>query len=188
MAKLTIPPVPSGYASVEALNERFSLIETAVENTVSRDGSGPNHLLADVDFNSYSLLNVNQIAAKDIKINGRSIEEDINAQLDETLAIIAESVEVDIALAKAWANEAEDVVVADGEFSSKHYSAKSSGSADGASLSETNAAGSAAGALASEEQAYIYQQLGLGTDGTGYDLGFITDPIIIFPTNLGSVA
>lgn len=45
--------------------------------------------------------------------------------------------------AKDWSIEAEDVVVADGEYSSKHYSIKSAASAAAASTSETNAATSA---------------------------------------------
>ncbi len=51
-------------------------------------------------------------------------------------------------LARKWANEAEDTVVEDSEFSAKHYSAKSSASA-------TAAASSAAAAASSESAAAI---------------------------------
>lgn len=45
-------------------------------------------------------------------------------------------------LAEQWANEDEDVVVANSEFSAKHYSIKASDSASAASTSESNAAAS----------------------------------------------
>jgi hypothetical protein len=62
--------------------------------------------------------------------------------------------------AKEWSTEAEDVVVADGEYSSKHYSIKSAASAaasatseGNAATSETNAANSASAAATSETNA-----------------------------------
>jgi hypothetical protein len=62
--------------------------------------------------------------------------------------------------AKKWASEAEDVVVADSEYSAKHYSIKSSDSASAsatsetnAATSETNAANSASAAATSETNA-----------------------------------
>jgi len=75
MAKLTTVDVASGYASVTALNNNFALIETALENTLSRDGSSPNQLGADLDFNGYNLLNIGtlditSLSADSLTING----------------------------------------------------------------------------------------------------------------------
>jgi len=58
MAKLTLTDIESGYLSVEAVNANNALIEAALENTLSRDGTTPNTMSADLDMNGYSLLNV----------------------------------------------------------------------------------------------------------------------------------
>ena len=58
MAKLTTNPITGGYASVAKLNANFDLIEAALENTISRDGTSPNAMSADLDMNSNSILNL----------------------------------------------------------------------------------------------------------------------------------
>ena len=57
MAKLTLNNITSGYASTAALNAAFDAIEVALENTLSRDGTGPNSMQADFDMNGYAILN-----------------------------------------------------------------------------------------------------------------------------------
>jgi len=58
MAKLTTLDVISGYASTTALNNNFALVEAALENTLSRDGTTPNSMSADLDMNGNGILNV----------------------------------------------------------------------------------------------------------------------------------
>jgi len=58
MAKVSLNNISSGFASVDALNTNFDLIETAFDNTLSRDGSSPNTMSADLDMNSYKVLNI----------------------------------------------------------------------------------------------------------------------------------
>jgi hypothetical protein len=58
MPKLTLTDIESGYASVDVLNANFTAIETALENTLSRDGTTPNTLTADLDLNGNDLINV----------------------------------------------------------------------------------------------------------------------------------
>lgn len=58
MAKVTLNDITSGYASVTVLNQNFAAIETALENTLSRDGSTPNQMTADLDMNSNRILNL----------------------------------------------------------------------------------------------------------------------------------
>lgn len=58
MPKISLPTIESGYLSTEALNQAFSDITTAINNTLSRDGSSPNQLEADLDLNGHALLNV----------------------------------------------------------------------------------------------------------------------------------
>jgi len=70
MAKLTLPPVPSGYLSTQALNARFEQIEEAIEDTVSRSGKLPNAMEADFDFGKHSLLNIDSFEAQRITLGG----------------------------------------------------------------------------------------------------------------------
>lgn len=57
MSKLVINSLVSGFPSVATLNANFEAIEAALENTVSRDGTTPNHLTADLDMNGHRILN-----------------------------------------------------------------------------------------------------------------------------------
>lgn len=72
MAKIVLNDTISGYASVTVLNENFAAIEQALENTLSRDGTTPNHMTADLDMNSNDILNVGDISANDIIVDGQS--------------------------------------------------------------------------------------------------------------------
>lgn len=58
MAKLTLYDLSSGSFTVDLLNANFALIETALENTVSRDGTAPNPMTAPLDMNSNRILNL----------------------------------------------------------------------------------------------------------------------------------
>ncbi len=52
MAKLTLIDLKGGYLSVSAVNANYVLMEAALENTLSRDGTTPNTMSADIDMNS----------------------------------------------------------------------------------------------------------------------------------------
>lgn len=58
MAKLSLTTITSRYASVDALNANFEAIEEALENTLSRDGTAPNVLEADIDVNGNRIINL----------------------------------------------------------------------------------------------------------------------------------
>jgi len=58
MAKLTLFDLASGSFTVDLLNANFALIETAMENTLSRDGTAPNTMSAALDMNSNRILNL----------------------------------------------------------------------------------------------------------------------------------
>ena len=57
MSKLTLTQVASAYESTQAINANYALIEAAIENTVSRDGTTPNSMNANLDMNGYGILN-----------------------------------------------------------------------------------------------------------------------------------
>lgn len=58
MAKLTLNTIGSRYGSIDALNANFDAIETALENTLSRDGTLPNNMDANFDMDSNRIINM----------------------------------------------------------------------------------------------------------------------------------
>lgn len=58
MAKLSLTDISTfGPSAITAINNNNAAIETAMENTLSRDGTTPNSMSADLDMNSYDILN-----------------------------------------------------------------------------------------------------------------------------------
>lgn len=57
MAKLTLNTLASGHLDVELVNENFARIVAFLETVLSRDGTSPNQMEADLDLNGYALLN-----------------------------------------------------------------------------------------------------------------------------------
>jgi len=57
MAKLTLTTIGSGFNIITALNNNFTAIINAVENTLSLNGAVPNQMQADLDMNGNSLAN-----------------------------------------------------------------------------------------------------------------------------------
>ena len=58
MAKITLTDIASGYNSYSTYNANNTLIEDAIENTLSRDGTSPNQMGADLDMNSNRIVNL----------------------------------------------------------------------------------------------------------------------------------
>lgn len=58
MAKLTLTDISADrLTSLTTINTNNGLIEAALENTLSRDGTSPNQMEADIDMNGNTLLN-----------------------------------------------------------------------------------------------------------------------------------
>lgn len=68
--KPTVTTVASGYYGRQALNDNFEALRDAFDNTLSRDGSTPNAMGADLDMNSNDILNVQNIDVQGLRING----------------------------------------------------------------------------------------------------------------------
>ena len=58
MAKLTLTNITTGYFSAAAYNANNALIVAALENTLSRDGTSPNTMSANLDMNSNKITNL----------------------------------------------------------------------------------------------------------------------------------
>lgn len=74
MAKLILNTIGSRYGSIDSLNDNFDAIEQALENTLSRDGTSPNAMEADLDMNSNDILNASDIYTQTLYINGVQVE------------------------------------------------------------------------------------------------------------------
>jgi hypothetical protein len=66
--KPTLTTITSGYASNTQLNNNFAELRDAFDNTLSRDGSTPNAMLADLDMNSNAIIN-----ASGLEIEGTDV-------------------------------------------------------------------------------------------------------------------
>ena len=73
MAKLDLTDIAGGYQTAVAYNANNALIEAAMENTLSLDGTTPNQMQANFDMNSYYLQNVGQLSATTFILNGEVI-------------------------------------------------------------------------------------------------------------------
>ncbi len=74
MAKVPLSDVNSRYGSVGALNANFDSIQQGFENTLSRDGTGPNAMEAPLDMNGQPILNAGTVNAANLVINGSPVE------------------------------------------------------------------------------------------------------------------
>jgi parallel beta-helix repeat protein len=68
--KPTLTTVSSGFNSTTTLNNNFTALRDAFDNTLSLDGSTPNAMNADLDMNSNDLLNVGEVDTESLRING----------------------------------------------------------------------------------------------------------------------
>ena len=57
----TVSTISTGHASITALNNNFTALRDGFDNTLSRDGSTPNTMSADIDLNGNDITNVNTI-------------------------------------------------------------------------------------------------------------------------------
>lgn len=58
ITKATLSRLQSGYRSSNALNANLAAIEDAIENTLSRDGTSPNQMEAELDMNANKIINL----------------------------------------------------------------------------------------------------------------------------------
>lgn len=105
MAKITLPDVGSlaNQLSAQAnINSVSATIENAWENNLSRDGTGPNQMEADLDMNSNTVLNVADPVAETDAVNLRSVRPLVNQFAGEIAETIIEgTLRVDVFTATA---------------------------------------------------------------------------------------
>ena len=65
--------VLAGFFSKEQLNQNFENIQTAFDNTLSRDGSTPNAMQADLDMDGNDISNAGTLSATSLTLNGQGV-------------------------------------------------------------------------------------------------------------------
>ena len=82
MAKITLPTIASGYATTTQLNNAFDALETELQDKVLyRDNPAgePNTMENDLDMNSNSILNVDDLECTTISVGGTSLTAQVAA-------------------------------------------------------------------------------------------------------------
>lgn len=64
----TLSTITSGYASNTVLNANFQALQQAFLNTLSRDGSTPNAMQADLDMNSNEIINASGLQIEGVDV------------------------------------------------------------------------------------------------------------------------
>lgn len=102
MSKLTLATVANilgnPTSAATTINNNNALIITEMENTLSRDGTTPNQMNADIDLNHNDLLNVGTIHADDFTVAGTDVTGAVTAA---TAAAVAAGVSATAAAASA---------------------------------------------------------------------------------------
>lgn len=83
MAKLTLNNAGNlNSAGLTTINANNDLIEAAIENTLSRDGTSPNQMEADLDLNHNDLINASSINTDTLYIDGTQVIPGSNELVD----------------------------------------------------------------------------------------------------------
>lgn len=81
----------SETTAVQAINENSNKIETALTNTLSRDGSTPNSMGANLDLGAYRIINLGAAVDDNDAVRKAEFDEAIGGLTPETLAAIQEA-------------------------------------------------------------------------------------------------
>ncbi len=136
MAKqATLTTITAGFTSASKINANFAALNTQFDNTVSRDGSTPNTMLADFDMNSNDILNAGDIFALDIIIDGLSLIAQVAAAAASATA--AATSETNAATSAAAAQQSADDAAVSVTFLS-HTDTPSTYSGQGGKFAKVN--------------------------------------------------
>lgn len=113
MPKLTLKDPGANYRSVAQIQDNNSLIEAAIENTISRDGTSPNQMEADLDLNSNKITNLGAPVNNTDAARKQDIDSGIGADVTTVATNITEiqTVSASIADVTAVAAVATDIGV-----------------------------------------------------------------------------
>ena len=92
----SISTISSGYASTTTLNDNFEALQEAFDNTISRDGSTPNTMSADLDMNGNDIIGASSVLVGGVDYLAQSLAYKNAA---ETSKVAAEAAKVAAELA-----------------------------------------------------------------------------------------
>lgn len=75
--------------ATERINDNFKALQEAIENTLSRDGTGPNYMDADLDMNSYRIINSSDPVEENDIVNLKYIEERIGGAVEASKTAVS---------------------------------------------------------------------------------------------------
>src|SRR3990167_2020241 len=84
MAKVTLANITSDYASRARHNANYAAMAAAMENTLSRDGSLPNHMTANLDINNKRIINIAQGVNNTDVVNVEQVYDIVSELTDNT--------------------------------------------------------------------------------------------------------
>lgn len=102
-------------AATALINENFTTIKNAIDNSISRDGAAPNFMNANLDMNSYRIINV----AEAVDENDVVTLKTVNERIGDGVTAAVEAAEVAQASATSAHNSA--VAAADYAASAEYY-------------------------------------------------------------------
>lgn len=109
MAKLSLSDFASlanQVSFLNALNSNFALVEAALENTLSRDGTSPNQMEADLDMNSNQILNLPAAVQATEPVRLQEFE-----ALEDEFETLETNVNNSIAALQASVDEVDDLII-----------------------------------------------------------------------------
>lgn len=75
--------------ATERINDNFKALQEAIENTLSRDGTGPNYMDADLDMNSYRIINSADPTEDNDIVNLKYVEERIGGAVEASKTAVS---------------------------------------------------------------------------------------------------
>ena len=75
--------------ATERINDNFKALQEAIENTLSRDGTGPNYMDADLDMNSYRIINSSDPVEDNDIVNLKYVEERIGGAVEASKTAVS---------------------------------------------------------------------------------------------------
>ena len=133
----TVSSITTGHASITALNANFTALKEGFDNTLSRDGSSPNTMSADIDLNGNDITNVNTITdatgtdvvAAVTTLKNQAATSETNAANSATASATSASASASSATdaqgsedeAEAWAQKIDGEAVSSEGYSSKAW-------------------------------------------------------------------
>ena len=179
MSKITLSNINGGY-DLSKINTNFQLIADEFNNKVlyrNNPIGEANTLQSDIDLNGKRLYNAVSSPSTSDLVTRQWVEDNFNA--DTNAAAVA-------AAASAAAALVSETNAATSETNATLSASNAATSEANADVSEANALASEIAAAASAASAAVYSSLGLG-GASGWDLGSITDLVVVFPTDLGTI-